>query len=126
VTATRTRSAETPRLRHQVDTASTTRMVAFLLARIDDDEDSARRTIRAGGDARRTTGATDAAAQVASAHRLRKECEAKRTVLGQMQQLLALRDLPHEQPVRTAAHEVLQAMVGPYAEHVGCRPEWVK
>jgi hypothetical protein len=101
---------------------STTELVRFLLARVDEDEAQLRRLRR---DQSRGAGqATDAADGLGSIDRLRTECEAKRDVIGCAQQLLVLRDQPAEKPVRDAAVHLLYALATPYRSHAAFRREW--
>jgi hypothetical protein len=96
---------------------ATVELVRFLLARIDDEEQALRKLVR------RThqTGNTN---RDVSFGRARSEVIAKRQVLGQIQHLLVLRDLPSEKSVRDLATNVLQSMAEPYAGHVQYRSAW--
>ncbi|HEY2271533.1 MAG TPA: DUF6221 family protein [Jatrophihabitantaceae bacterium] len=88
-------------------------LVRFLLARIADDERDLRRINGAGaGDG------------VLSSARAMAECAAKRDVIGIMQRMLVLRDLPLERQVRDGATEVLRRMAAVYGSHVGYRTDW--
>ncbi len=95
-------------------------LVRFLLARVDDDENElkviARKQAR-GHD-------TDVTTSPHSVDRLRAECTSKRVLIGNLQQLLVLRDQPFEKPVRDAAVQMLHSMAVPYADHSGYRQEW--
>ena len=86
-------------------------LVRFLLARISDDEQALRRRgLAAGGDR--------------EVERALADCAAKRDVVGIMQRMLILRDLPLERPVRDGAEEVLRRLASVYEDHVGYRAEW--
>ena len=98
--------------------ASTTDLVRFLLARIEDDAAQAKRYGREAAN-----GKTLAPA-LCSPERIRAECEAKRQVIGTLQQQLVLRDQPFEKAIRNQAIYMLRAMATPYADHVGYRKEW--
>ena len=103
-----------------VATSSTTELVRFLLARVDEDDDQLRRMRR------HQTQAGPAEDEIAmrSVGRLRAECDAKRSVIGCAQQLLVLRDQPAEKPVRDAAvQRALRARCA-YRAHAGFRDEW--
>jgi hypothetical protein len=96
---------------------ATIELVRFLLARVDDEEQALRRLVR------RThqSGDTD---RDPSFGRARSEVIAKRQVLGQVQHLLVLRDLPSERIVRDLAAGILRSMAEPYAGHVQYRGAW--
>jgi hypothetical protein len=96
---------------------STIELVRFLLARVDDEEQTLRKLVR------RTHQAGNANQDGVFA-RARSEVIAKRQVLGQIQQLLVLRDLPSEMVVRGLATRVLQSMAQPYAAHLQYRVIW--
>jgi hypothetical protein len=97
-------------------TFSTTDLVRFLLARVDDEEIVLRKL------ARRHRG--DESAQTELIDRQRSDIIAKRQVLGHVQQLLVLRDQPNEKTVRDTATQILRSMAMPYAEHASYRDEW--
>jgi hypothetical protein len=90
-------------------------LVRFLLARLDDDTAETRKLLRSH--------AQDPDIARLAARR-GADVDAKRQVIGALQQQLALRDLPHEQPVRTQAIGMLRALARPYADHPGYRSEW--
>jgi hypothetical protein len=96
---------------------STIELVRFVLARIDDEEQVLRKVVR------RTHKAGDHEQDPAFI-RARSEIITKRQVLGHVQHLLVLRDLPSEKVVRDLSAGVLQAMARPYADHVQYRPIW--
>ena len=100
--------------------STTTELVRFLLARVDEDDEKLRRIRR---DQRGQTSADDWTG-CAPVDRLRAECDAKRGVIGCAQQLLVLRDQPAEKPVRDAAVHLLYALAAPYRPHAGFRSEW--
>jgi hypothetical protein len=102
-------------------TASTTELIRFLLARVDDDDEQLRRLRRHRS---RSAGQPDALDDLRSLDRLRAECDAKRGVIGCAQQLLVLRDQPAEKPVRDAAVHMLYALAAPYRSHTAFRSEW--
>jgi hypothetical protein len=87
-------------------------LVRFLLARISDEERELRR---------RSTGETQ---QVWTVERALAECSAKRDVIGIMQRMLILRDLPLERQVRDGAGEVLRRLAAVYEDHASYRNEW--
>lgn len=97
---------------------STTDLVRFLLARLDDDAAQAKRYLRAVGH-----GKVDPPAPC-SAERIRAECEAKRQVIGTLQQQLVLRDQPFEKAIRHQAVYMLRALATPYSDHAAYRKEW--
>jgi hypothetical protein len=86
-------------------------LVRFLLARITDDERELRR-LPDGGEG------------LLSPERAMAECVAKRDIIGIMQRMLILRDLPLERQVRDGATEVLRRMAAVYEDHVSYRSEW--
>ncbi len=97
-------------------------LVRFLLDRVDEDEDELRQLTRdevrgPGRDAARPGG-------LRSVDRLRVELIAKRHVIGDLQQLLVLRDQPSEKVVRDAATRALRALAAPYADHRQYRTDW--
>ncbi|HEX4684009.1 MAG TPA: hypothetical protein VH277_14930, partial [Gemmatimonadaceae bacterium] len=73
-------------------------LVRFLLARIVDDEKALRQR------------PPDGVAPVFSPERGLAECASKRDIIGIMQRMLILRDLPLERQVRDGAGEVLRRM----------------
>lgn len=101
---------------------STRALIAFLLARIDDEESNAKRAARQASRSPRTR---DPVVDDACS-RLLVECDAKRRVIAAAQQLLILRDLPNERVVRDEARNVLHALALPYAAHVGFRAPWAE
>ena len=105
-------------------TTSTTELVRFLLARVDDDDEQLRRLRRHRARSAGPTGQTDALDDLRSLDRLRAECDAKRGVIGCAQQLLVLRDQPAEKPVRDVAVHLLCALAAPYRAHAGYQSEW--
>ena len=92
-------------------------LVRFLLARVEEDERSLRVLVR------RTHRAGDHDHEL-SFTRTRSELIAKRQVLGHIQHLLVLRDLPREKPVRDLAVGMLQSLAAPYTPHVQFRRLW--
>lgn len=96
-----------------------TDIVRFLLDRLDEDDDQVRHLARD-----ESRGGNPAHQGVRSAERLRSEIIAKRHVIGDLQQLLVLRDLPSEKTVRDAATQALRALAAPYTEHRQYRAEW--
>jgi Family of unknown function (DUF6221) len=95
---------------------ATLQLVRFLLARIDEDDLELKRRAKREGDV--TTGG------LSSVTRLRAETEAKRRVIGGLQQLLVLRDQPFEKAIRDQASQLLRAMAVPYDDHASYRDEW--
>lgn len=89
-------------------------LVRFILARLDDDEREIKKMLKAGLNG----------SSFPSVHRLSRESAAKREIVGVLQRLIALRDLPAERPVREGATEVLRRMALPYEEHAAYRDEW--
>jgi hypothetical protein len=96
-------------------TTSTTELVRFLLARLDDDTSALKRVTRKGD-------MTPAA--IVDAPRMRAELEAKRQVIGTLQQQIVLRDQPFEKVIRHQAVHMLRALALPYADHTAYRKEW--
>jgi hypothetical protein len=96
---------------------ATVDLARFLLARVDEDEKSLRALVR------RTHRAGDHDHELSFA---RAQCDltAKRQVLGHLQHLLVLRDLPAEKPVRDLAAGMLRSMAGPYTRHPQFRTAW--
>lgn len=104
-----------------VTQSSMTALISFLLARIEEDEASVTRmTRRANGHAN----SADGGSGLMPLSRISVECRAKRKIIGSTQQLLLLRDLPAERPVREAAWQVLKSMALPYGDHRSYRSEW--
>jgi Family of unknown function (DUF6221) len=93
-------------------------LVRFLLARVEDDEAELKRLARA------SAGSPARGCGQSHPDRLRAETVAKRQIIGTVQHVLVLRDLPNEQPVREAALQVLRSLAGPYSAHPGFRDEW--
>jgi uncharacterized protein DUF6221 len=98
--------------------SSTTDLVRFLLARIDDDASEGKRQAKAAGNGSPST------TRFCSPERIRAECEAKRQVIGTLQQQLVLRDQPFEKAIRHQAVYMLRALATPYSEHAAYRKEW--
>lgn len=94
-----------------------TDVVRFVLARLDDEEAVIRRS------ARSMRGREDDTTLAGLEHK-RADCLARRQVTGAVQQLLVLRDLPNEKPVRDHATQILLSLASPYAEHKAYRTEW--
>jgi hypothetical protein len=108
-------------------------LVRFLLARLDDDEREIKKMQKAtnGSVNGPTNGAANGArhgsvngAPFPSLNRLSVDSAAKREIVGVLQRLLVLRDLPAERPVRDGALEVLRRLAMPYEDHAGYRAEW--
>jgi hypothetical protein len=97
---------------------STTDLVRFLLSRIDDDAAEIKRYNRAAASGKAV------APGWCSPERMRAECEARRQVIGTLQQQLVLRDQPFEKAIRHQAIYMLRALAIPYAEHAAYRKEW--
>ena len=87
-------------------------LVRFLLARISDDERELRQMSKNGE------------VMYPPVERLLADCAAKREVIGIVQRMLVLRDLPMERPVRDGAGEVLKRMAAVYVDHMSYRTEW--
>jgi hypothetical protein len=98
--------------------ASTTDLVRFLLARIEDDAALAKKYNRGAANGK------PPAPTLFSPERIRAECEAKRQVIGTLQQQLVLRDQPFEKTIRNQAIYMLRALAVAYAEHDAYRKEW--
>ena len=95
-------------------------LVRFLLARLDDDEREIKKLQkRAAGN-----GAANGSS-FPSVGRLSADSAAKREIVGVLQRLLVLRDLPSERPVREGAAEALRRLAAPYEDHAGYRPSGV-
>jgi hypothetical protein len=105
-------------------------LVRFLLARLDEDEREIKKlqkaaigtSVSASANGR-TNGSTNGSS-FPSVHRLSADSAAKREIVGVLQRLLVLRDLPSERPVREGAAEVLRRLAMPYEDHAGYRTEW--
>jgi hypothetical protein len=97
---------------------STTELVRFLLARIDDDTADVKKYNRA------VVGGKVTAPALCSPERVRAEAEAKRQVIGTLQQQLVLRDQPFEKAIRHQATYMMRALATPYADHPAYRKEW--
>jgi hypothetical protein len=93
-------------------------LIRFLLARVDEDETQLKRLARAHAEI------ADTGDGVRAIGRLRAETEAKRRLIGSLQQLLVLRDQPSEKPVRDQAAQMLRTMAAPYDGHASYRDEW--
>lgn len=91
-------------------------LVRFILARLDDDDRDLKKLQKAANGSPNGT--------FPSLERLGVENAAKREIVGVLQRLLVLRDLPAERPVREGVTEVLRRMALPYEEHAGYRAEW--
>jgi hypothetical protein len=87
-------------------------LIRFLLARLSDDERELRARAKAGGTAFPTV------------ERAVADCAAKREIIGIVQRMMILRDLPMERPVRDGASEVLKRMAAVYHDHTEYRPDW--
>jgi len=105
-------------------------LVRFLLARLDEDEREIKKLQKSGATAP-ANGATKSSGNGStgtltypSMHRLSADSAAKREIVGVLQRLLVLRDLPSERPVREGATEVLRRLAMPYDDHSGYRSEW--
>ena len=89
-------------------------IVRFILARLDEDERQIRKLVKSGV----------GPVSFPSLDRLSVDSAAKREIVGVLQRLLVLRDLPSERPVREGATEVLRRMALPYGDHASYRAEW--
>jgi hypothetical protein len=89
-------------------------LVRFLLARLDEDEREIKKMQKAGLDG----------SSFPSVNRLSADSASKREIVGVLQRLLVLRDLPSERPVREGVTEVLRRLALPYGDHTGYRTEW--
>lgn len=96
-------------------------IVRFVLDRLDDDEDELQRLSRV--ESRSMTSASRPGG-LRAVERLRAEIIAKRHVIGDLQQLMVLRDQPAEKTVRDAATQALRALAAPYAEHWAYKADW--
>jgi len=104
---------------------TTTGLIRFLLARIDeDDAELTRRTRAMSHDVPGLRPDRRWRPDLDSLERLKAESASRRQIIGTVQQLLVLRDQPCEKPVRDAAAQVLRALAVPYADRVGFRSEW--
>ena len=93
-------------------------LVRFVLARLDDEEADMRRRVRA------LRGRDDTQAASEIIEHLRSETLARRQIVGAVQQLLILRDLPNEKAVRDVAASILRSLATPYADHASFRDHW--
>lgn len=93
---------------------TTTDLVRFLFARMDEDVAELKRLAKHG----------ELSDGIRSLDRLRAECTSKRQIISSMQQLLVLRDQPFEKPIREAAAQVLRSLAAPYSSHRSFRSEW--
>ena len=73
---------------------------------------------------RQLRGRDDVASDTDTIEHLRSETLARRQIVGAVQQLLVLRDLPNEKAVRDVAASILRSLATPYAEHVSFREHW--
>jgi hypothetical protein len=96
---------------------ATVDLVRFLVARVDDDEQALRKLARRIRD-------SGPAADQSSVQQLRTNVLAQRKILGYVQELLVLSDLPREKVVRDIATQILRSMAQPYSEHAMFRSEW--
>jgi hypothetical protein len=91
-------------------------LARFLLARIDEDELELKQL-----------GRNEEAGSVGGIRalgRMRAELDAKRRLIGSLQQLVVLRDQPAERAVRHQAEHMLRFLALPYEWHAGYRSEW--
>jgi len=93
---------------------TTTDLVRFLFARMDEDVAELKRLAKRD----------EHFDGIRSLDRLRAECMSKRQIITSMQQLIVLRDQPFEKPVRDAAAQVLRSLAAPYSSHRSFRSEW--
>jgi hypothetical protein len=100
-----------------VAVSTTTELVRFVLARIDEDDAELKRLVRGAP-------APPAGVGPGSIERRQAEARARRRIVGSVQQLLVLRDQPSERAVREVASQILRALAAPYADHAGFRSEW--
>jgi hypothetical protein len=100
-------------------------LVEFLLARVEDEEvelrSESRRRSRSGTDGATALSLTDEDHDLAQR---RAECAARREMVGILQRLLVLHDLPAERPQRDSAAQLLKLMAVPYVAHPSYRAEW--
>lgn len=93
-------------------------VVRFLMARVDDDEQALRKLARRIRD-------SAAGADQSSVDQLRRNIAAQRKILGYVQELLVMSDLPREKIVRDIATQILRSMAQPYSAHPMFRSEWL-
>lgn len=98
--------------------SSVREVVRFLLARLEDDLALAKRLSRL------PEGTRASLPGYASPDRIRADVEAKRNVIGALQQQILLRDQPDEQDVRGQAVRMLLQLTGPYTGHRTYRAQW--
>jgi hypothetical protein len=98
-----------------------TELVRFLLSCIDEDGRELKRLRKD-----RNTAIAEATYQVdvLTLDRQLSEIDAKRRLVGALQQLIVLRDQPMEKVVRDHAAMMLTAMTAPYSGHRGFRADW--
>lgn len=94
-------------------------LVRFVLARLDDEEADLRRRVRGlrGRD-------DDTTSDTEIIEHLRAEALSRRQIVGSVQQLLVLRDLPNEKAVRDVAVTILRSLATPDAAHPTFRDSW--
>jgi Family of unknown function (DUF6221) len=101
-------------------------LIEFLLARVDDDEaelrSESRRRSRSGTEGSTALSLTDE--DDAAAAQRRAECTARREMVGILQRMMVLHDLPAERPQRDSAAQLLKLMAVPYMTHPSYREEW--
>lgn len=91
-------------------------LARFLLSRIEEDESELKQL---GRDAVATS-----LGGVRAISRLRAELDAKRRLIGSLQQLVVLRDQPAERAVRHQAEHMLRFLALPYEWHAQYRSQW--
>lgn len=101
-----------------VSRTDTSDLVRFVLARLDDEESDLRHRVRG------LRGRDDVASDAAVIEQLRSETLSRRQIIGAVQQLLVLRDLPNEKAVRDVAASILRSVATPYADHPSFRESW--
>lgn len=102
-------------------TVTANEIVRFVLDRLDDDESELQRLSRAES---RSTDGSARPGGLRAVERLRAEIISKRHVIGDLQQLMVLRDQPAEKAVRDAATQAMRALAAPYADHRAYRADW--
>ena len=89
------------------ESAGTTALVDFVLARLDDEDTEIAQCTDADERERRAA-----------------DVRARREVVVSVQELLGLRDQPNEKAVRDLAVSILRSLATPFADHPEFREEW--
>jgi hypothetical protein len=90
-------------------------LVRFLLARINEEEAELKQLARTE---------PEPGTGVRAIPKLRAEIDAKRKLIGSLQQLVVLRDQPAERAVRHQGEQMLRMLAVPYEWHAAYSSQW--